>query len=321
MVTSADNLWDDPETLDDEYAEDVALEEVAPPEPLPYRDPTDWGDGTKTADPRYGQTRRDGADIASSSKKPSFRQWERALRRPSALSAAGVPPRSQRLTGPERDLLSKTDDEIAAEVHEAGQQLRKARTPSTIAGALERFVQLLDDLWKVEPGRDAQPTSTPDVVAQPLLWSDYDRWLVRAVSRRLVEHYGWNQPRARRSRKSHASPEERTRVVWLYIIGRARGMGDRETCRMIVAVAGVKRTTARTWVDRFAEKVPNPHLVRGKPMSEVQTLADARADHEERLQDLERWVGLPVGGRKAIEATVDQWIAESLSTPSGEGTD
>jgi hypothetical protein len=54
---------------------------------------------------------------------------------------------------------------------------------------------------------------------------------------------------------------------------------------------------------------------------EVQTLADARADHEERLQDLERWVGLPVGGRKAIEATVDQWIAESLNEPTHESED
>jgi hypothetical protein len=305
MVTPDDSTrWDDPEALEDEYAEDVALEEDDF-DPDAYVDPTDRGDGTKRADPHYGQARCDGADIAARKKPSPWRQWERSLRSPSNALPS-------RLTGPERDLLSMTDDEIAAEIHEAGQQLRKARTPSTIAEASERFVQLLDDLWKVELDR-----------GQAVLWSDSDRFLVRAVGRCLVEHHGWNQPPVRRSRKPHANSEERTRVLCLYAAGQARGLSARETFRMIEATTGVKRTTAQRWVAHFAKKHPNPLAMKGNPMSatEMPTLAEEHADLKERVSEIERWVGLPVGGRKEAEATVDRWIADSLSESTHESED
>jgi hypothetical protein len=316
MVTPDDSTrWDDPEALEDEYAEDVALEEDDF-DPDAYVDPTDRGDGTKRADPNYGQMRHDGADIAARKKPSPWRQWERSLRSPSNA-------RPSRLTGPERDLLSKTDDEIAAEIHEAGQQLRKARTPATIAEASERFVQLLDDLWKVELDPDVQPITDGAVTRRAALWSDSDRFLVRAVRRCLIEHHGWNQPSVRRSRKSHATPTERVWVLQLYVVAQARAelKSDRAIYRMIEALTGIRRGTAQRWVvAHFAEKSPNPLSMRGKPMSapEMPTLAQEHADLKERVSEIERWVGLPVGGRRAAEQAVEKFI-EAASTQN-EGT-
>ena len=247
---------------------------------------------SKRADPQYGQERTDKIDSPGGNRLKPF-EW-------------GIPNR----------FLEMSSEEIAAEIHEAVHKIRRARTDKGRTRAHQRFWRLLNGLWGAADDHGEQ------------LADSGLGFLRRAAAYHLVESHGWTtvdekgKPVTRlRPVKHHASEDVRIRVLWLYVVGRTRRLSDRKTCQMIRSTTGVPRTNTRRWVDHFANEQHHDLLLREKPMSAMPTIAQSHTDLEERVSELERWVGLPVGGRKAVEATVDRWIAESLSEPTHESED
>jgi hypothetical protein len=304
LVTSSDNFWNDADEDDlagilvraNRLGLDVDRVEELYRQRYGNQSSKTWegleGFASKRPDPRYGQGRTDKIDSSGANRLRPF-EW-------------GMPNR----------FLDMPSEEIAAEIHEAAHKIRRARTDKGRTKAHQKFWRLLNELWGPADDYGEQ------------FWDSGLGFLRCAAAYHLVESHGWTtvdekgrQVNRLRPVKHHVSEDVRIRVLWLYVVGRARALSDRKTCQMIKDTNGVARTNTRRWMDHFANELHQDLLLRGKPMSAMPTMAQSHADLEERVSELERWVGLPVGGRKAVEATVDRWISESRSTESKERTE
>jgi hypothetical protein len=318
MVTSSDNFWNDADEDDlagilvraNRLGLDVDRMEELYRQRHGRQSSKTWegleGFASKRPDHRYGQGRTDKIDSSGANRLRPF-EW-------------GMPNR----------FLDMPSEEIAAEIHEAAHKIRRARTDRGRTKAHQKFWRLLNELWGPVDDSSVVVRETPDggTVTSGIQWDSGLGFLRRAAAYHLVENQGWTtvddkgKPVTRlRPVKHHASEDVRIRVLWLYVVGRTRRLSDRKACQMIRSTTGVPRTNTRRWVDHFANEQPHDLLLREKPMSAMPTMAQSHADLEERVSELERWVGLPVGGRKAVEATVDRWIAESLSEHTHESED
>lgn len=127
----------------------------------------------------------------------------------------------------------------------------------------------------------------------------------------LLETFVANGCKRKRQADHHFSQELREKVVQLYYDLRATGISEREACRRIFEAHRVSRTNVQRWVAQFQDESANALHARGKNedmYTEMATLAERHDDHEQRIRELERQVGVPVGGPKAAETAVERFI-------------
>jgi hypothetical protein len=288
MVTPDDSSrWDDPEALDDEYAEDVALEgaDDRPYDPPVYGDPTDRGDGTKTADPGYGTfTHHSHTDGDLLGVRVCFVGHDDLT----------VVRKSDHIR---HRFLDMTGEEIYLELLRGRLKLRMARTPTSAVKAERELradlVRLsLDDLWHIRG----------DVLRAHERGESY--WLVTQMVRVAQS---WKL-RGRVGVKHHVGPEVRAVVLGLHAAD--------WSYRRIERVTGVPKSNAARWVSHFSDERLSTHRG-GKVKAELPTIIERVAsleqqviEHDDRLTETERQLGLPPGGEKAAARVVEQLIAE-----------
>jgi hypothetical protein len=114
--------------------------------------------------------------------------------------------------------------------------------------------------------------------------------------------------------------EKRDAIFCALLLDRAKGRkrSDYEIAHEVAREFGKCSRTTVGDVRREVEASFNVDVEQGdstmSTTAEPETLATWRADAEERLQEVERWVGLPPGGRKRAEEAVDQFI-DSAQAP------
>jgi hypothetical protein len=111
---------------------------------------------------------------------------------------------------------------------------------------------------------------------------------------------------------------KRDAIFYALLLDRARGR-KRSDYEIAHEVAGEFGKCSRTTVGDVRREVEASFNVEQgestmSTTAEPETLATWRADAEERLQEVERWVGLPPGGRRRAEEAVDQFI-DSAQAP------
>jgi hypothetical protein len=182
----------------------------------------------------------------------------------------------------------KTPEEIAAEINAAYTRAKRARTLKGVDAAIKDWRWLVLRLHR-------------DDVSH-LFFPVFD--LLRYQEALQVFRAVLFEP------KHHAGPEVRAVVL------RLKAATD-WSYRKIERVTGVPRSTASDWVSGYRNEQAN--LLKGestmktelpKIIERVASLEQQMVEHDDRLTDTERQLGLPPGGEAAAARVVDQLIAE-----------